>query len=198
MIASRNLKVANAAESKAARDGSAARRTRSGARHRGAERRHRAVRGRRGRRSKRPAESARAAIASGAALAKLDQFVRSRATSWIGAAYICTWIGICCAAMRTIWAMRGAPWRHCRSPALPYRKIFGQGFLTNVLNPKVAIFFLAFVPQFIDADAPNKAAGLHRPRLHFQFQRHAWWCPGAVFTARPAHASSSSPPCRSG
>ncbi|OON59649.1 lysine transporter LysE [Massilia sp. KIM] len=42
-------------------------------------------------------------------------------------------------------------------PALPYRKIFAQGFLTNVLNPKVALFFLAFVPQFIGADAPNKA-----------------------------------------
>ena len=42
-------------------------------------------------------------------------------------------------------------------PALPYRTIFAQGFLTNVLNPKVAIFFLAFVPQFISADAPNKA-----------------------------------------
>lgn len=43
------------------------------------------------------------------------------------------------------------------APPMPLRKIFFQGFLTNVLNPKVAVFFLAFVPQFIDADAPNKA-----------------------------------------
>jgi len=35
--------------------------------------------------------------------------------------------------------------------------IFFQGFLTNVLNPKVALFFLAFVPQFIAMDYPNKA-----------------------------------------
>ncbi len=43
-------------------------------------------------------------------------------------------------------------------PAIGHRKIFWQGFLTNVLNPKVAIFFLAFLPQFISADSPNKAA----------------------------------------
>ncbi|WP_017219781.1 LysE family translocator [Moritella dasanensis] len=35
--------------------------------------------------------------------------------------------------------------------------IFFQGFLTNVLNPKVALFFLAFVPQFIAMDYPHKA-----------------------------------------
>jgi RhtB (resistance to homoserine/threonine) family protein len=44
---------------------------------------------------------------------------------------------------------RRAQW----SPA----QIFVQGFLTNVLNPKVALFFIAFVPQFIAPDAPDKA-----------------------------------------
>jgi threonine/homoserine/homoserine lactone efflux protein len=41
-------------------------------------------------------------------------------------------------------------------PARALRSVFAGGFLTNALNPKVALFFLAFVPQFIAPDAADK------------------------------------------
>lgn len=45
-------------------------------------------------------------------------------------------------------------------PVSSFKVIFWQGFLTNTLNPKIALFFLAFLPQFIAADAPNKSLAL--------------------------------------
>ena len=67
---------------------------------------------------------------------------------------------------------------------LPYRKIFAQGFLTNVLNPKVALFFLAFVPQFIAASAPNKALAFIVLGCIFNLNGMLWCNALALFTAR--------------
>ncbi len=69
---------------------------------------------------------------------------------WIGAAYL-VYLGATLLASRP---------RLAASEPLPpasLLRVFAQGFLTNVLNPKVALFFLAFLPQFIAADAPRKA-----------------------------------------
>jgi threonine/homoserine/homoserine lactone efflux protein len=37
-------------------------------------------------------------------------------------------------------------------PRAPLRRVFARGAVVNVLNPKTALFFLAFLPQFVDAD----------------------------------------------
>jgi threonine/homoserine/homoserine lactone efflux protein len=43
-------------------------------------------------------------------------------------------------------------------PTRSLRKIFWQAVITNVLNPKVILFFLAFIPQFVRADSGQKTA----------------------------------------
>ena len=73
---------------------------------------------------------------------------------WAGAAYL-LWLAI--AMLRQ--GLAAAPDEASTAAAAPPRSaaaLFRQGFTTNVLNPKVALFFLALLPQFIDADAPNK------------------------------------------
>jgi threonine/homoserine/homoserine lactone efflux protein len=70
-----------------------------------------------------------------------------------GAAYL-AWLGV--RALRTPVRDGGEP---DAAPAeLP--AIFRQGVITNVLNPKVAIFFLAFLPQFVDAGRGSLTAQL--------------------------------------
>ncbi|MEY4749346.1 MAG: hypothetical protein RIQ60_1560 [Pseudomonadota bacterium] len=52
--------------------------------------------------------------------------------------------------------------------------VFSQGLLTNVLNPKVAIFFLALLPQFIGADAPDKTTAFLALGAWFVLQSSAF------------------------
>ncbi|MES2741331.1 MAG: LysE family translocator [Pseudomonadota bacterium] len=89
---------------------------------------------------------------------------------WIGAAYIVyLGIGMLRAKRRAGQAAPTAP-----LAPLPYRTIYFQGLLTNVLNPKVALFFLAFVPQFIAADAPSKPLAFVILGCIFNFNGMVW------------------------
>ena len=67
---------------------------------------------------------------------------------WIGAAYL-VWLGI--QAIRS----SGGRFLEVRSggDAVPLSRIYWQGALVCALNPKVAVFFLAFLPQFVEPGA---------------------------------------------
>jgi threonine/homoserine/homoserine lactone efflux protein len=58
------------------------------------------------------------------------------------------------AARADVESARASVGRGTRRPSSP--RIFREALLINVFNPKVALFFLAFVPQFIAVDAPDK------------------------------------------
>jgi threonine/homoserine/homoserine lactone efflux protein len=101
-------------------------------------------------------------VHAGAAVVGLSLVIAASATAFTivkfaGAAYL-VWLGL-----QTLWAARRRP--HATSDE-PARRRFGlardpliQGVLTNVLNPKVAAFFLSFLPQFVDP------AGSARPQV---------------------------------
>ena len=97
-----------------------------------------------------------------AAAAGLSVLLATSATAvavvkWCGAAFLLY------AGVRLLIAAIRAPREgNADETALPNdaaspSRIFREALLINVLNPKVALFFLAFVPQFIDAGATHPA-----------------------------------------
>lgn len=72
-----------------------------------------------------------------------------------GAGYL-IWIGV------TLWLGNGNGRKQTNGQPVSRssRRLFVQGFLTSTLNPKVALFFLAFLPQFVSTDSPSKPLAL--------------------------------------
>jgi threonine/homoserine/homoserine lactone efflux protein len=74
---------------------------------------------------------------------------------WAGAAYL-LWLAV--GMWRAGLAARAASPTETTAASVGAGATFRRGFLTNALNPKVALFFLALLPQFIDAAAADKTA----------------------------------------
>ncbi len=85
-----------------------------------------------------------AAAACGLSALLVSSAIAFSAVKYAGAAYLIL-LGI------RRWLERDEPVElEVRSPR-GRRRIFVQGVVVNVLNPKTALFFLAFLPQFVDA-----------------------------------------------
>ncbi|MGE0498635.1 MAG: LysE family translocator [Ramlibacter sp.] len=112
---------------------------------------------------------------------------------WAGAAYL-VYVGLRMllsgppAAMDSV-ADGGRPsW----TPGM--KSIFFRGFWTNALNPKVALFFLAFVPQFIGPGVEHKALAFLLLGLLFNFNGlwvNLGWALAAAWLATRAMALSA-------
>ncbi|MBC7436267.1 MAG: LysE family translocator [Bdellovibrionales bacterium] len=87
---------------------------------------------------------------------------------WAGAAYL-VWVGASMLFARRPGGMvldaAGLP----ADSAPDFKRVFFQGFWTNALNPKVALFFLAFLPQFIPPGVASKTLAFLFLGLVFNF-----------------------------
>ncbi len=110
---------------------------------------------------------------------------------WLGAAYL-VYVGLRMVFSRAPPAMEldasaGAGMQPTNRHEL--KTIFLRGFWTNALNPKVALFFLAFLPQFIAPSVAHKPLAFLLLGLLFNFNA-VWvnlgWAWAAVWLARKA------------
>jgi threonine/homoserine/homoserine lactone efflux protein len=95
-----------------------------------------------------------AAVALGVAALLATSSVAFEVIKWAGAAYL-AYLGL-----RLLLSRAAADAPMTATPPATARAIFWQGFVTNVLNPKVALFFLALLPQFVAPEATAKPLAL--------------------------------------
>jgi threonine/homoserine/homoserine lactone efflux protein len=94
-----------------------------------------------------------------------------RLVQWAGAAYL-VWLGVGM-ILRSTGRADAPPGGIAIAPAAGARSgwdDFRRGVLTNLLNPKVALFFLAFLPQFVPARSPHPTASFLLLGLWFVVQ----------------------------
>ena len=101
---------------------------------------------------------------------------------WVGAAYLLfTGVQMLLSRARPLAEAASAG----RETSLA--RVFWQGALTNVLNPKVALFFLAFLPQFVAAESGHKTLAFLTLGLIFITTGTLWCFCIAAFAARAAN-----------
>jgi threonine/homoserine/homoserine lactone efflux protein len=88
-----------------------------------------------------------AAAVAGLSALIVSSAIAFSAVKYVGAAYL-VYVGI-----RKLLG-KDEPVESIERAPRSARRVFGQGVIVNVLNPKTALFFLAFVPQFVDPDRP--------------------------------------------
>jgi threonine/homoserine/homoserine lactone efflux protein len=86
-----------------------------------------------------------AAAAAGLSALLASSVVGFEIVRWAGVAYL-VYLGI-----RALGAPSSGP-ATVESAVSGHRRAFAEGMVVNLLNPKVAMFFLAFLPQFVDPD----------------------------------------------
>jgi threonine/homoserine/homoserine lactone efflux protein len=86
----------------------------------------------------------------------------------VGAAYL-VYLGV-----RMLIASSATSGPTATLPAQSTWTAFRQSMLTNLLNPKVALFFLAFMPQFIDAESATKVLAFIVLGATFVFTGTTW------------------------
>ncbi|AOW82608.1 TPA: LysE family translocator [Vibrio mimicus] len=101
----------------------------------------------------------------------------------IGAAYL-IWLGISSlrSLMKTGQGIEVASLTHSQ---FRLTRSLREGFLSNVLNPKTAVFYLAFLPQFINPEYSPLAQSLLMALIHFAIAM-VWQCglAGALSSAK--------------
>ncbi|NOI82034.1 LysE family translocator [Vibrio tubiashii] len=80
----------------------------------------------------------------------LSSAVAFSAVKWLGAAYL-VYLGI--QSLRSMW--RGESKIINSTDIDKDKNVFSQGVIVSVLNPKVALFFLSFLPQFIETSSSS-------------------------------------------
>ena len=111
---------------------------------------------------------------------------------WVGAAYL-LWMGWGMLRSRGGLDAQAFASAGAQVQGLPLSTVFRRGFLTNVLNPKVALFFLAFVPQFIAPGTAHPAWAFLALGLLFNVNGllvSAGWAVAAVGMARRMRISA--------